>query len=96
MKLSDRTRLTGKASFDFLIKNGGIGHLQDSVQNALIVDWFDSVGIYIEVTKWNDTIWQWNIDDGDEYPDGKDYSSRTEATNAAIKKANELYNSVNK
>jgi len=92
MKLSDRTRLTGKASFDFLIKHGHIGHLQDSVQNALIVDWFDSVGIYITVdysVTVSKSFWCNSFNDAI-------FKSRTEATNAAILKANELYNSENK
>lgn len=57
--------------------------------NALIIEFFDSVGIYIKITDY----------DGEDYwceINGLGYSilkpTRTEATNAAIEKANKLYN----
>lgn len=68
--------------------------LSETALNAHIIDFFDSVeNIDIFVSKWSDTIWQWSIDDGFEYPSENDFKSRSEATIAAIIKANELYNS---
>jgi len=97
MKLTEKSKLTGKASLNFLIKNGHIGHLQESIQNSLIVDWFDSVGIYIFPCHnfgWGFEIFQ----DGDDKVSkiGCDYNSRNEAINEAIIKANKIFNQNNK
>jgi len=64
--------------------------LPESCQNALVVDWFDSVGIYICPVK----VWgKWrNFFDEDTI----ECNTRPEAINAAIEKANDLYNSENK
>lgn len=59
----------------------------ETCQNALIIDFFDSVGIYITVDH-NVTVsksfWCNSVSDSI-------FNSRTEATNAAIEKANEIF-----
>jgi len=65
--------------------------ISELFQNALIIEFFDSVGVVIEVAE--DEGW-------DAYVDKEwvktSLNTRQEATNAAIAKANELYNSKNK
>lgn len=63
--------------------------------NALIIDWFDSIGIYIEVLREPD-FYAFQIHKGNykkiHFNEGG-FNSRQEATTEAIKKANEIYNS---
>lgn len=102
---------------DFLNKNIGIkaiyefGNLDDFNElfiNALIIEWFDSVGIYIEInvnqiTDKNKNIPKCNFDsaifhvkhrskEGRTLTQLKVNANRQEATEQAIKKANEIYN----
>ena len=102
--------LTGKAKEDFYkylnIKDYKLfdyvrkKYANEIVSNALIIEWFDSVGIYISINY---------VDFYDELRNDKGFeacvtnkglsvmfrsvSSRQEATLQAIKKANEIYNS---
>lgn len=96
-------KLTGKA-----LKEFGIWHferntpiqeyrnfhlLSETCQNAVIIEFFDSVGIYIELLYFVDGNYFVSIvyhNDG--YNHIGDFDSRTEATNEAIIKANDLYN----
>jgi hypothetical protein len=56
--------------------------------NALIIEWFDSVGIYINIIGYSKTKWRVLVRSNyDEY-----FNSRQQATEEAIKKANEIYN----
>lgn len=93
--------LTGKAKDDFLESNGKkevwINIMLPIYQYALIIEWFDSVGIYVnalryslsEPNKWVviKSLCENNLD--------FIYSSRQEATKQAIIKANEIYNERN-
>lgn len=56
--------------------------------NALIVDYFDSVGIYVGIVYFHD-FFDWRIHYTNYYGTSK---SRQEATAKAIKKANEIRN----
>ena len=99
--------LTGKAKesfIDYLDKTNQIKiekgilnlHWQDlpeKYKNALIIEWFDSVGIYVNAELdylhlvWFPTINNnWNFEE-------HEFETRQEAIKEAIKKANEIYNS---
>ena len=101
--------LTGKTKEDFLRYYGDeISHLEEIeydfllessiIRNALIIEWFDSIGIYIEVYRHNNrpTVQGFNsrivrrINGYYECCTAVD--TRKEATEEAIKKANEIYN----
>lgn len=102
--------LTGKASKDFIKWLHFKHNLQpynlfnEIIQYALIIEWFDSVGIYISVKRLCTSLkfrcWYFVItnEDGDYLnKHGYDESrinndSRIEITKKAIKKANEIYN----
>ena len=64
--------------------------------NSLIIEWFDSVGIYVNssgLTLSKTFISDVSVNDNCEYNyDG--FRTRKEATEQAIKKANEIYNST--
>lgn len=66
------------------------------LQNALIIEFFDSVGIYIEIIK--DNWFGFNIHRGNwkalDFSIGG-YDTRQQATKQAIIKANEIYNERN-
>ena len=80
-------------------------NVKETLLNALIIEWFDSVGIYISVKRLCTSLkfrcWYFVItnEDGDYLnKHGADESrinndSRIEITIKAIKKANEIYNS---
>ena len=64
-----------------------------TILNALIINWFDSVGIYVNAELdylhivWFPTINNdWNFEE-------REFEKRQEAIKEAIKKANEIYNS---
>jgi len=62
-------------------------------QNALIIEWLDSVGVYVFIN--NDFEFGYSIyEDGNTYPTETkiDFSTRQEATTEAIKKANKIIN----
>lgn len=62
-------------------------------QQAWIVQFFDSVGIYILPQLWEITM-NWNYRISDHYMSDFEYDSRQEATKQAIIKANQIYNSL--
>ena len=98
--------LTGKAKEDFKewkVNNKNLStievldfeHLSKTSQNALIIDFFDSVGIYC-VSNYNfiNTNWSYSVKNADTILSrGCNYKTRKEATEQAIIKANEIYNS---
>ena len=100
--------LTGKAKEEFFnwLDNQGVNgidisnwefekfHLLSNVsQNALIIEWFDSVGIYINVElDYLHIVWFPSIDNNWAFEE-IEFKTRQEATEEAIKKANEIYNS---
>ena len=67
-----------------------------TILNALIIEWFDSVGIYVNssgLTLSKTFISDVSVDDNCEYNyDG--FRIRKEALTEAIKKANEIYNGL--
>lgn len=104
-------KLTGKAKEDFLkwvkkrcnIKIHELIKIEmwfdiqdDAFKNALIIEWFDSVGIYIIIKKTVDIYWLYDI----QYQNSNInisvfepmQESRREAIKQAIIKANEIYN----
>jgi hypothetical protein len=91
--------LTGKAKKDFvyqcvLIYEGFVS-LPETCQNALIIDWFDSEGIYISIQP-KRIISEWIFDVLINEEIDSVWSDRQEATTEAIKKANEIYNNLKK
>ena len=98
--------LTGKAKEDFYkylnIKDYKLfdyvrkKYANEIVSNALIIEWFDSVGIYVNssgLTLSKTFISDVSVNDNCEYNyDG--FRTRKEATEQAIKKANEIYNTT--
>lgn len=94
--------LTGKALLDFgtwVFNEYGISYADNHrpvYLNALIIEWLDSVGIYIET--FNEFgAFGISIHKGD-YRNPIEsighWNSRQESTNAAIKKANDIYNGI--
>ena len=70
------------------------------IQNALIIDWFDSVGIIITIDIYRltqtdygftSTIWSKGFRN---FEDIDNFKSRQEATKKAIEKANEIFNNL--
>jgi len=61
--------------------------LTPTFQNALIIEWFDSTWIYVNVLRYDDK-WKMIVEGQFRYI----FDSRQEALNEAISKANELYN----
>ena len=77
--------------FDYVRKK----YANEIVLNALIVEWFDSVGIYIEISFYDDCYWTYNIYSNKpvlEKETANICNNRQEALTEAIKKANEYYN----
>jgi len=75
----------------FFISYLGIDNIQ---LNALIIEFFDSVGIYIQIsiyTKRIDSSLDWCYSFNEEIFE-RFFKSRKEATDKAIEKANEIYN----
>lgn len=63
------------------------------VQHAYIIEWLDSVKLQIIIPKWvNDFYFKIEYAKSTYYESEFCYDSRQEATEKAIKKANELYN----
>ena len=104
--------LTGKAKEDFLTKMSILTEIKDKkdleeyfmkisdlIKNAYYVDFFDSVGIYIEVYRHNNrpTVQGFNSRIvrriNGYYECCIAVNTRKEATEQAIKKANEIFNS---
>ena len=68
--------------------------LPDEIINALIINWFDSVGIYIGIEVYYlQEKFEWVIPTNDGYYHQKDFKTRQEATEKAIEKANLIFNS---
>jgi len=92
--------LTGKAKEHFeawatnshmhRLPSIGVEYLYPLFLNALIIEWLDSVGIYISITT-NGKLFQWSIN---KFIGAA--LSRREATEAAILTANNLYNDTAK
>lgn len=92
--------LTGLANEDFIsfmcktypnIRWHDYENMTDSMINALIIEWFDSVGFYVNAIRFNDN-WKFIVDF---VCQDRKYRTRQEALNAAITQANEIYNTSN-
>ena len=98
--------LTGKAKEDFLKWNEDNdaplstyaieqGLIYGTVLNSIIIEWFDSVGIYIEIILIHGDekafTFEFSYKDYFNYCD-KEFSSRGEAVGRAIVNVNEIYN----
>ena len=73
-------------------------NVKETLLNALIIEWFDSVGIYIEISFYDDCYWTYNIYSNKpvlEKEIANICNNRQEALTEAIKKANEIYNNKN-
>lgn len=94
-------KLTGKCKEEFF-KNSryndfGFERLDEPCQNALIIEFLDTVGIYISIIKTKDLCQFVLEDDFKNYHQrSNDFNSRPEATNVAIEKSNEIYNMLKK
>lgn len=97
--------LTGQCKNDFgdqcKYDYKGFCQLDEIFKQALIAEWFDSVGIYISVEVAFDTMCKYvrgfyvNVITDTIHElwfDGDVFETRQEATKAAIEKANDLYN----
>lgn len=91
-------KLTGKAKQDFeqwcedqlydrFISQHHLSELDETCLNALIIEFFDFIGIYINVLKYEEK-WKIIVNTQFKYT----FESRQEAITEAIIKANELYN----
>ena len=109
--------LTGKTKEEFFnwLDNQGVNGIDISnwefekfqllsnvSQNSLIIEWFDSVGIYISINYVdfydelrNNTGFETYVTNKGLSVKFRSVSSRQEATLQAIKKANEIYNNKN-
>ncbi len=102
--------LTGKAEEEFFnwLDNQGVNGIDISnwefekfqllsnvSQNALIIEWFDSVGIYINIENlYYQSWWSYKVKIiPNIFEEKVMVKTRQEATEKAIKKANEIYNS---
>lgn len=94
--------LTGKAKEDFLNQFWGQFPKDELLQNAYIIEWFDSVGIYIQPKRFTHCLefqdWYFIITDKkgihlNNFLENRiKIDSRQQATEQAIIKANEIYN----
>ena len=85
--------LTGKAKDDFSYNYNmsDFNGYSETLQNTLIIDFFDSVGIYINIRRTNNEFISYITNDESSF-----YKKiRQEALSEAIKKANEIYNNKN-
>lgn len=67
----------------------GVEDLTDSMKYGVYVDWFDSVGIIIEVIF---PFSSWSYIVNDDLDPLKEFDTRQEVRIKAIEKANEIYN----
>lgn len=95
--------LNGKAKEDFkewayynyVEDSGDLAMMRSTYRNALIIEWFDSVGIYIYLETgiyFNKPNFRYKIITNNDTCIGYKEYSRKEATVQAIKKANDIYN----
>jgi len=69
--------------------------LPENLQNTIIIEWFDSVGIYINPTlRMPKEVNKWAFIVDFELHENSLFKTRQQATEEAIKKANELYNTT--
>jgi hypothetical protein len=94
--------LTDKAKEDFgdkcFYQFKDFKKLPEVCQNALIIEWLDRLGIFIQIDfESREPVFSYYIFSGKNICSGEENAkSRTEATQKAILKANEIYNDLNK
>ena len=102
--------LTGKAKEDFFnwLDNQGVNgidisnwefekfhSLSNVSKNSLIIEWFDSVKLFIEISFFNDDYWTYNVYTDHvilEKEQANICQNREDAIKQAIVKANNIYN----
>ena len=97
--------LTGQAKKDFekwyistesvdIYKGDCNDQVFNTIRNALIIEWFDSVGIYVNISNlYHQNSWCYKVKNCPEVFEEKIMTkSRKDATIEAIVKANEIYN----
>jgi len=90
-------KLTGKCLDVFGDRYFEYENLPESCQNALIIDFFDSVGIYVTILPCIDETFDSYVTIKEKRIEACQFQeNRTKATNAAITKANEIYNMLKK
>lgn len=97
-------QLTGKARQDFInyicktypnIRWHEYETFTNSMIYALIIEFFDSVGIYINTWEYQGFCWQIDSNLLEESPKyNEPFKTRPEAQTEAIKKANQIYNEL--
>jgi hypothetical protein len=93
-------KLTGKLKQDFgnqcVYQYDEFIKLPQSFQNALIIEYLDSVGIYIDSGYYDKNTFCSGINRKKDIfiSVGTSFKTRTEAINAAIEKANEIINKI--
>ena len=98
--LTDKAKIEFESYYNsstssFLLNGIDFDDLPLCVKNALIIEWFDSIGIYITIkNKFGQNkqarIFWFSLNRG--ASNNEVYLSRLEATKKAIEKANEIYN----
>lgn len=84
--------LTLKYTFDL---EHWFPYLPFSMRYGILVDFFDSVGVFILINKQFDLeVYDFNIDNGTDFYESEtfEFKTRHEARTEAIKKAKEIYN----
>lgn len=83
-------KLTGKAKEDFSYKYNmsNFNEYSEVLQNALIIEFFDSVGIYISIEHNQNVGFMYILDECCE----NGFLTRKEAAEKAIEQANLIYN----
>ncbi len=68
-------------------------HLTHSMQYGVYVDFFDSVGIYVSVSKYEDSLYESYVQYNDYQSSIREWEETlNEARTEAIKEVNEIYN----
>ena len=62
------------------------------MQYGVYVDFFDSLGIYIEIMNYINLSWQWSVEADNISEYDTDCKTRSDARTEGIKKANEIHN----
>jgi hypothetical protein len=81
-----------KKDYEFTYDNELL-ELHRILQNALIIEWLDSVDYFIVPDIYSDGLWDYEIYNNQKsLANGVAFESRQEATTEAIKKANDIIN----
>jgi len=90
--------LTDKCKEEFLknymFDNESFNYYPSMYQNALIIEFFDNIGLYIFIDR-SFFFDDWSCKIIGHYKENH-FNSRSEATQSALTKANEIFNNLNK